>query len=493
MDKNKLRKIVLVTVLLLAGLLMTVGPYNFRTTVSAQENGGIERPTDTNVTQEQRQAAADRAKAAGLKAGSDYTAAATQTAIGPGDTPDYFGMPNYANSPLPEVYTTPPTPVPPVTSTVFYFAEGTCRPDFDPYICIQNPGGTDAVVTITYMKGDATTDTETLMIPGSSRVTALPRSILGTGDDIAHDFSAKVECTNNQQIVAERPMYFNYKGAWNGGHDVMGATAPAGAFYFAEGTCRPDFDPYICIQNPGGTAADVTITYMKGDATTDTETLTIPGNSRVTALPRNVLGTGEDIAHDFSARVECTNGQQIVAERPMYFNYKGAWNGGHDVVGATETGTAFYFAEGTCRPDFDPYICIQNPSALDANVIITYMKGNGTISTELLTIPTNSRVTTLPRNTLGSGEDVAHDFSAKVECTNGQQIIVERPMYFNYKGAWNGGHDVVGTTVSAEIFYFAEGTCRPGFEPYICIQNPGGTAADVTITYMKGDATTADE
>jgi hypothetical protein len=25
-----------------------------------------------------------------------------------------------------------------------------------------------------------------------------------------------------------------------------------------------------------------------------------------------------------------------------------------------------------------------------------------------------------------------------------QPIIAERPMYFNYNGAWTGGHDVVG-------------------------------------------------
>jgi len=34
-----------------------------------------------------------------------------------------------------------------------------------------------------------------------------------------------------------------------------------------------------------------------------------------------------------------------------------------------------------------------------------------------------------------------------VACTNGQKIIAERPMYFNYKPGvlnWNGGHDVVG-------------------------------------------------
>ena len=66
-------------------------------------------------------------------------------------------------------------------------------------------------------------------------------------------------------------MYFNYKGVWTGGHDVVGATAPATTFYFAEGTCRPDFDPYFCIQNPGSAAADVTLTYMKGDGTTATD------------------------------------------------------------------------------------------------------------------------------------------------------------------------------------------------------------------------------
>ena len=37
-------------------------------------------------------------------------------------------------------------------------------PGFDPYICIQNPGATDAAVSITYMKGDGTTDTQTLTV-----------------------------------------------------------------------------------------------------------------------------------------------------------------------------------------------------------------------------------------------------------------------------------------------------------------------------------------
>ncbi|MBU1942502.1 MAG: hypothetical protein KKE36_02385, partial [Actinobacteria bacterium] len=46
-------------------------------------------------------------------------------------------------------------------------------------------------------------------------------------------------------------------------------TRNAGTFYFAEGTCRPGYDPYICVQNPGNEDAQVTITYMKGDGTSD--------------------------------------------------------------------------------------------------------------------------------------------------------------------------------------------------------------------------------
>ena len=109
----------------------------------------------------------------------------------------------------------------------------------------------------------------------------------------------------------------------------------ASTFYFAEGTTRPGFDPFLCIQNPGTAPADVKVTYMKGDGTTKEQTLTVAASSRSTIVVKDLLGTGNDSAHDFSSKVECTNGQQIIAERPMYFNYKGVWTGGHDVVGYT--------------------------------------------------------------------------------------------------------------------------------------------------------------
>lgn len=377
-------------------------------------------------------------------------------------------------------------------ASTFYFAEGTCRPDFDPYFCIQNPGTPTAEVAITYMKGDGTRDGQTVSVPGRSRVTVSPKDKLGEADDSAHDFSARVRCTNGRRIVVERPIYFKYKGVWTGGHDVVGATTPATSFYFAEGTTRPGFDPYVCIQNPGGTPAEVELTYMRGNGATAVQHITIAPGSRSTAHPADVLGAGDDVAHDFSCRVTSKNSVGIVAERPVYFSYKGAWTGGSDVVGALAPSTHWYFAEGTTRPRFATYLTLQNPGAVTADVTVTYMKGDGTARSQRLAVPSNSRRTVIPSDVLGSADDAAHDFSCSIASANGVGVVAERPTYFDYKG-WDGGHDAVGATAAAATFYFAEGTCRSDFDPYFCIQNPGGIPAEVTLTYMKGDGTTASD
>jgi FtsP/CotA-like multicopper oxidase with cupredoxin domain len=400
----------------------------------------------------------------------------------PGGTPDYFGSyPNYANSPLPEVVT--------ADASTFYFAEGTLRPNFTPYLCIENAGTAGADVTITYFKGDGTESTETLVVPKNSRTTVLPSAVLGTGDDVAHDFSSRVACTNGQPIVVERPMYFNYNGEWTGGHDVIGAISTAGTFYFAEGYTGPGFDEWVCVLNPGSTAAKLTFDFQTQEEGLKTITgHEVPAHTRVTFKVNDLLGP------NYQNSLKLSSDQPVVAERPMYFNYSPGvldWTGGHDVVGATAPAPAFYFAEGTTRPGFDAYLCIQNPESTDADVTITYMLGDGTAATEVLTVPANHRSTVFPRIRLGTANDVAHDFSAKVECTSGQLIVAERPMYFNYNGEWTGGHDVIGAYAPQAAFYFAEGTCRTNFIPYICIQNPSISDAKVTITYMKGDGTTA--
>ena len=333
------------------------------------------------------------------------------------------------------------TPMP-----TYYFAEGTTRPTFDTYFSILNPNATVANVQLTYKKGDGTTATQSLAIAPTSRGTVHPADVLGVADNAAHDFSTTVACTNGLPIVAERPQYFNFKGVWTGGHDEIGETIPRSLYAFAEGSARPTFDTYFCIQNPGTASASVKLTYYKGNGTTASQTVSVAPNTRVTMHPADVLGVANDTAHDFCTVIQCTNAQKIVAERPEYFNYGGKWTGGSDVVGDPVSNPTVYFAEGTTRPTFDSWLVVQNPKTTSSNVKVTYYKGNGTTAIQNLTVPAHSRRTVHPADVLGIANDAAHDFSVLVQTTNGVNIVVERPMYFNYNGAWTGGHDVMGFT-----------------------------------------------
>ncbi len=319
----------------------------------------------------------------------------------------------------------------------WYFAEGTCRPGFDTYLCIQNPGDIEAEVEIDYLLGSGGESQQKTTVAPRSRSTVKVKDHLGEGDDPAHDFSCEVRCTNRQNVIAERPMYFNYKGAMVGGHNAVGVAAPAEEWYFAEGTCRPGFDPYLCILNPANGVARVSLAYMLGDGRQVNKSVVVAPRSRSTIYVKDHLGEGNDPAHDFSCKVRCTSGGGIVVERPMYFNYQGGsnlnWDGGHNAMGVDAPAKEWYFAEGTCRPGFDPYLCVMNPGSSDAAVTITYMKGDGGTDTQDITVKKNSRSTVFIKDKLGEGDDPAHDFSCKVRCTSGGGIVVERPMYFSYR------------------------------------------------------------
>ncbi len=64
------------------------------------------------------------------------------------------------------------------------------------------------------------------------------------------------------------------------------------------------------------------------------------------------------------------------------------------------------------------------------------------------------------------------DKEVSIKCECASPFIAERPMYFSYKGAWTGGHDVAGATYPSDCWYFAEGCTRAGFEEWLCLQNP---------------------
>ena len=321
--------------------------------------------------------------------------------------------------------------------TKWYFAEGCTREEpsanFHTWLCMQNPQEEDVQVTINYMLESGENQVKEVTVPALSRKTESVNSDVGPGQDV----SMMVE--SSDAIICERPVYFNYQGVHDGGHDVIGAVEPANEWYLAEGTTHGGFSTYVCMQNPNDTEAGVTLEYMLQEGSVDDQELVIPATSRKTILVNDWVGPAQNVS------IKVTSDNPIITERPMYFNYGSGWPGGHCVVGASSAMEEWYFAEGCTRAGFNQWLSIQNPTDNDAVVLINYMWEDGTNLNESVEVPAGSRATVDVNSSMAGSE---HDISATV--TSDVPVIVERPMYFNYKGIWPGGHCVVGSCADTE-------------------------------------------
>ena len=227
--------------------------------------------------------------------------------------------------------------------TTWYFGEGYTGDGFDEYLTIQNPNDQTGTATITYYLDGAAPVERHVPLPANSRTTVAVHAAYDAATNpgglgrLSVGHSTRVEASVD--VVAERPMYFRYTldagaGVITGGHNVMGAPAPAPAWYFPEGYTASGFDEYLTIQNPNPTAAQVMLTYYLADGAAPlTRPIAVPGTSRYTVRVHELAeGVGRNQA--VSARVESlTPGVHIIAERPMYFAYPGAIDGGHVGLG----------------------------------------------------------------------------------------------------------------------------------------------------------------
>ncbi len=360
----------------------------------------------------------------------------------------------------------------------WYFADSCTRPGFQEYLCLGNPGSSPAQANVTYLFTGGVSATDQVTIPAGSRVTldvnANPK--VGPGKD----FSVEVSATSD--IFCERPMYFDYSGGITGGSDVVAATAPAPTWYFAEGYTGPGFDEYICVLNPGDGDANLTFKFQTQEAGEKDYSGTpyvCPAHSRATFKVNDILGGA------YQTSLELDSDQPIVAERPMYFTYAGAWTGGHSVMGATQLAADYYFAEGCTRAGFDEWLTLANPTDAAITVTATYQlgQGQGGPVDRSYDVPAYGRASVYVNDpTQGVGTD--KDVSVHLSCPTA--FLAERPMYFDYTYGgvdWTGGSCVIGATSPATDWFFAEGCTLPNFQEWLTLENPGGIDASVTITY----------
>jgi len=356
-----------------------------------------------------------------------------------------------------------------------HFAEGCTRSGFDTWLCLQNPGDEQASVTVNYYlgEGQGATSARTYSLPPHSR------STIYVNGDVGADKDVSIQVTSSKPIVSERPMYFDYQGTaacnWKGCHTAQGAHFPREDWYFAEGCTRQGFETWLCLQNPEGREAVVEVEYMMENGASLERTYRVSPWSRGTVLVNGEVGPD----HDVSMRV--TSQTPIVAERPVYFLYQGMWDGGHNVMGAAQPETEWYFAEGCTRTGFNQWLCLQNPNEEATTARIVYiMEDGGRIEREYCLAP-RSRFTVNVNNDVARQHDVSACISSELP------IVVERPMYFLYNSIIDEGSNAMGVCKPGSSWYLAEGCTRAGFEEWICLMNPGEETAQVALRFMLED------
>ncbi len=152
----------------------------------------------------------------------------------------------------------------------------------------------------------------------------------------------------------------------------------------------------------------------------------VPAGSRATVKVNDDVGPGVNVS------IQATAAAPFIAERPMYFNYGGKWDGGHVVVGAREPSFSWFFAEGYTGPGFEEWLCLQNPSSSIANVSLRYLLEDGTV------VPRSFSLAPHSRSTIQVNGDVGPDKEVSMQITSDVPIVAERPIYFNY-GSWGRG------------------------------------------------------
>ncbi|PKQ28787.1 MAG: hypothetical protein CVT63_01030 [Candidatus Anoxymicrobium japonicum] len=343
-----------------------------------------------------------------------------------------------------------------------YFAEGTTRNGFEEFLLLRNTGGDSSIVTINYLFPTGAPHSEEIELKAWSGASICVNDVIGQGKDVSVAISA------TPGIIAERQIYFNYKGVWAGGNVACAVSEPEDRWYFAEGTTRAGFQEWLCLLNPSDHEVAATLTYMLCTGETRKQELKLRANSRGTVDVNGALGAGQD------ASVEVKADTPIIAERPMYFNYKNAWRGGHTSTGAAGLAREWHFAEGTTRNGFEEWLCVMNPGA-EASARVEYLFKDGSPVVKDYALKAHSRTTLFVNEEIGSEKDVSMNVSANAD------VLCERPMYFCYHNAIEGGHNIVGATSGERTWFFPTACSGPGFESWLCVANPGASENKVLV------------
>lgn len=260
------------------------------------------------------------------------------------------------------------------------------------------------------------------------------------------------------------------------------ANVTARNWYFAEGYTGAGFDEWLTVLNPNDIDVELTVSYCFNREPPLVKNYLLYGMTRTTINVNAEVGAGREVSMQLGASAP------VVAERPLYFNYMGKWSGGDVVLGANAPAREWYFAEGYTGGGFEEYLCLYNPNDYPITVNVDFLMEDSRVNmSKNYGLAGKTRATLFINQVAGSNRNLSFKVSGVQQ---NHTLVAERVMYFNYLNKWSGGSAAIGANMPSTKWYFAEGCTSPGFEEYLCIQNPNDSATLVTIDYVTSAGTT---
>ena len=173
-----------------------------------------------------------------------------------------------------------------------------------------------------------------------------------------------------------------------------------------------------------------------------------------------------------------------VAERSMYFGADPLWKAGHESAGVSAPSSTWFLAEGATGAYFETFLLMANPNDQAADVTVTFLPDTGVPIVKQKTIPARGRLTI----NIEAEDQALANASVATRLTSTQPIVVERAQYWpDPAPRWHEAHNSFGVTEAAPMWGLAEGRVGgpEGYQTYILIANPGDTATDVMLTFLR--------
>ena len=366
-----------------------------------------------------------------------------------------------------------------VSTLTYSLAEGATGSFFDLDVLIANPTTTPAPVTVTFLREAGAPIVQNFTLAATSRHTIHVDDVPGL--ESQGGVSTVVTSTTGIPIVVERTMFWDQ--AYYGSHGGTAVDGPRTRWLFAEGS-EGFFRTFVLLANSGSTAATVTLTFLREGATPFTKVVAIPPAARMTIAAGAIP---ELVGRSFSIVVDST--LPIIAERAMYFGTARLFDGGHESPGVAEGSTSWFLAEGATGPFFETFVLVGNPNPTPANVTFTFLTDGGVSVTRNKTVPANGRLTV----NIESESPALANAAVATTVTADQPVVAERAMYWpGPPSTWAEAHNGFGATAVSPKWGLAEGRVgmAQNFQTYILLANPAATAANVQITFLRGNGST---